>query len=72
MPEGRRIKKRWGALFTCLTIRVIQIKVDFKLDTDNFILSFTNFINIKGKPRHIELKKIDLGLIARKFTKSGN
>ncbi|XP_072375544.1 uncharacterized protein [Diabrotica undecimpunctata] len=49
---GRRTEKRWGALFTCLTTAV-HLEVAYKLDVDSFILCLTNFINRRGRPRHI-------------------
>ncbi|XP_074029084.1 uncharacterized protein [Leptinotarsa decemlineata] len=50
---GRRTEKRWGALFTCLTTRAVHIEVAHKLDHDNCILCFKNFMNRRGTPRHI-------------------
>ncbi|XP_072377004.1 uncharacterized protein [Diabrotica undecimpunctata] len=47
---GRRTEKRWGALFTT---RAVHLEVAYKLDVDSFILCLTNFINRRGRPRHI-------------------
>lgn len=50
---GRRLEKRWGCLFTCLTTRAIHLEVAYKLDSDAFILCYRNFINRKGPVKHM-------------------
>lgn len=47
---GRRREKRWGALFTCLTIRAIHIELAASLDTGTCIKLVRNFINWRGAP----------------------
>lgn len=45
---GRRTEKRWGVLFTCLTVRAIHIEVASSLDTNARILCIQNFIADRG------------------------
>lgn len=49
----RFTEKRWGVLFTCLSIRAIHVEITSKLSTDNFILSMDCFINRRGMPLEI-------------------
>lgn len=53
MLVGRRIEKRWGALFTCLTTRAVHIEIAHSLNVDSCLLCFSKFINRRGRPRHI-------------------
>ena len=47
---GRRREKRWGVLFTCLTIRAAHIELAENLSADAFIICLRNFINRRGTP----------------------
>lgn len=49
--QGRSEIKRWGVIFTCLTIRAIHIEIAYKLDTQSCINCIRNFIIIRGQPR---------------------
>ncbi|XP_053968959.1 uncharacterized protein LOC128870369 [Anastrepha ludens] len=50
---GRRREKRWGVLFTCLTLRAIHIEVAHSLNTSSCIMAIRNFISRRGYPREI-------------------
>ena len=53
IKERRSELKRYGALFTCFTCRVIHIKVTNALDTNSFILVLRRFMARRGAVRSI-------------------
>jgi hypothetical protein len=48
--RGRTRAKRYGVIFTCLTIRAIHIEVANSLDTESFINALRRFIARRGQP----------------------
>ena len=50
---GRRKGKRWGVIFTCLTVRAVHVEIAYSLDTSSCIMCIQNFISRRGTPREI-------------------
>jgi hypothetical protein len=53
VKEGRKILKKYGVLFTCLSCRGVHIEMASSLETDSFIQALTRFIGRRGKVREI-------------------
>lgn len=53
VTEGRTQRKRWGVIFTCLTIRAIHIEIAHTINTDSCIMCVRNFIDLRGPPEEI-------------------
>ncbi|XP_075170238.1 uncharacterized protein LOC142242552 [Haematobia irritans] len=51
--SGRKSLKRWGVIFTCLTIRAIHIEIAHTLTTDSFLMCLRNFMARRGTPSEI-------------------
>ena len=51
--RGRSLVKRYGVLFSCLSIRDIHIEVVHSLDTDSLINALRRFIAQRGQPRQM-------------------
>lgn len=54
MVKGGRIEvKRYGVVYTCLTIRAIHIEVLHSMDTHSFVNSFRRFVARRGLPKTV-------------------
>ena len=53
IKEGRRVLKRYGALFTCMASRAILIEIACSLDANTFILALRRFIARRGPVQQI-------------------
>ncbi|XP_022788132.1 uncharacterized protein LOC111328047 [Stylophora pistillata] len=51
--RSRSLVKRFGVIFTCLTVRAVRIEVAHSLDTDSFLLALRGFIPRKGQVKEI-------------------
>ena len=61
---GCFIEKRWAALFTCLTVRAIHIKMVNTLNADSAIMALRRLSARRGSPRILYSDN------SRSFTKS--
>ena len=49
VKRGRKTVKRYGVLFTCLTLRAVHIEVADSLDTDSCINAILRFVSRRGQ-----------------------
>lgn len=45
--------KRYGCIFTCLTMRAVHIEVSQDLTTDSFLMAFSRFVSRRGAPTEV-------------------
>ncbi|KAF7689554.1 hypothetical protein HF521_012907 [Silurus meridionalis] len=50
---GRRLEKRWGIIFKCLTTRCVHIELLTAIDTDSFLMALRRFIARRGTPSEL-------------------
>ena len=53
VKDGRKIQKRYGAMFTCLSSGAVHIEATTNLATDSFIQALRRLISRKGNVRMI-------------------
>ena len=53
VKSPRRTLKRWRRLFTCLTIRAVNVEVAQSLDTESWLAAVTRFNARRGYPNNI-------------------
>jgi len=50
---GKRIEKRYGVLFTCLTVRAVHLEMAESLSTDSCMMAIRRMISRRGYPEEI-------------------
>ena len=50
---GRRREKRYGVMFTCMTIRAIHLELASELSSDSTMMAIKRFIGRRGRPKII-------------------
>ncbi|KAL0879437.1 hypothetical protein ABMA27_003188 [Loxostege sticticalis] len=50
---GRRQEKRYGVIFTCLTVRAVHLEIVHSVSTDSMIMALRRMAARRGWPRHL-------------------
>ncbi|KAK0132488.1 Gag-Pro-Pol polyprotein [Merluccius polli] len=50
VKTGRRVEKRWGIIFKCMTTRCVHVDLLSHMNTDSFLMALRRFIARRGKP----------------------
>ncbi|XP_048586408.1 uncharacterized protein LOC116604491 [Nematostella vectensis] len=50
---GRSKVKRYGCLFSCLSMRAVHVEITHSMDTDSMINALRRFISLRGYPKEI-------------------
>ena len=53
VKQGRSQVKRYGCIFTCLSVRAVHIERICSLDTDSFICALRRFVSRRGCPEKL-------------------
>ena len=53
VKQGRSLVKRYGCIFTCMTVRAVHLEVLHTLSTDSFISALRRFVARRGNVGHI-------------------
>ena len=51
--SGRKVNKRYGCIFTCMTSRAVHLEVLDSMDTSSFLNALQRFISRRGRPETI-------------------